>query len=114
MDPDKAKTCFWSNLAMPGIGSLHGGRGVGWLQVLLAGAGFVSTNYFGLWFLAHLLSTRELPFAAIAETGRLPVAYHRPLLIGCVGIALFATAFLWALATSFSMLRAAKSPGGKS
>jgi hypothetical protein len=40
--------------------------------------------------------------------GQLPVEINRTLLIGLAGIGLYAVAWLWALGTSLSLLRAAK------
>jgi hypothetical protein len=87
-----------TNLAtLPGLGSIAAGRRVGWPQAMLALAGFGLT----LWGLVRTV----LEWVA---AGELPVGITKPLLISLAGLAGFAAAWLWALATSLSLLREAR------
>ena len=100
--------CLTTNLALPGFGSLVDGRISGYPQAALALGGMGLSLAFGvpfiLWFAANsarLHDPEADPFAGMLETW---LAVRWALL----GIALFALGWLWALATSLSLLRAAK------
>jgi hypothetical protein len=98
--PDRATAwaCLLTNaLTLPGLGSIAGGRSAGYAQGGLALVGFGLSLY---WLVKTLL-------AWMAE-GQLPVEINRTLLIGLGGIAIYAGAWLWALATSLALLREAK------
>jgi len=105
-----ARGCLTANLAIPGMGSLVGGRKVGYAQLSVCFTGFGLTLVSGVhciyWTLAHWEELHDPnlidPFAALRE-----VFLHMrwPLL----GIALFIAAWLWALMTSYSLLRIATS-----
>ncbi len=95
-----------TNLVMPGAGSLAGGRKVGLLQLVLCLAGFALTLVFGVrfiyWSLAHWSEYHGAnadidPFKPLRDLWQ---QARWPLL----GIALFALSWLWALATSRSLL----------
>jgi hypothetical protein len=102
--------CLTTNLALPGLGSLVAGRISGYSQAALALGGMGLTMAFGvrfmLWFAANwarLHDPEADPVAALLEmwvAGGLRWAL--------LGIALFALGWLWALATSLGLLRAAK------
>lgn len=100
--------CFTTNLAMPGFGSLMAGRFSGYPQAVLALGGLGMSVVFGARFVYWCLSNwtrlhgeQADPFGGITEL----------LLAGrwaFMGIALFGAGWLWALATSSLILRAAK------
>jgi hypothetical protein len=106
-----AQGCFASNLAMPGVGSLAGGRKVGILQLGLCLAGFVITLVFGIrfvyWSLAHW-SEFYGPHADVADPFKPLRDLWRQARWPLLGIGLFALAWLWALVTSWSLLAEAK------
>ncbi len=105
-----ARGCFTANLAIPGLGSLVGGRKVGYAQLLVCFTGFGITLVTGVrciyWVLAHWDKLHDPnlidPLAALREVFS---QMRWPLL----GIVLFISAWLWALLTSLSLLRAAAS-----
>ncbi len=100
--------CLTTNLALPGSGSLTAGRISGYPQLALALIGFALTSCFAARFFAWYLVNKSRfssddgdPFARLAE---LWLQARWPLL----GIAVFAAAWLWALATSFQILHEAR------
>jgi hypothetical protein len=100
--------CLTTNLALPGFGSLVAGRISGYPQAVLALGGMGLTLVFGvpfiLWFAANsarLHNPEADPLAAMLEMW-LAVRW------AVLGIALFVLGWLWALATSLSLLAAAK------
>lgn len=102
--PDRATAwaCLLTNaLTLPGLGSITAGRRAGYAQGALAIVGFALSVY---WLVRTILTW-------MAE-GQLPVEINRTLLIGLVGIGLYAVAWLWALGTSLSLLGAAKAKAG--
>ena len=100
--------CLTTNLAMPGFGSLVGGRRVGYPQAALCLAGMVLTMVLGmrfiLWTLANwsrLHGPQADPFGAMTET----FGAARGALLG---ILVFGISWLWALITSFSIVQDAR------
>jgi hypothetical protein len=100
--------CLTTNLLTPGFGSLLAGRRSGYPQVALALGGMGLTLVFGLRFIlwnVHNWDQLHDPGADSVE------ALTSMWLAGrwaFLGIALFALALLWALATSLAILRDAK------
>jgi hypothetical protein len=91
---DRAWAAFSANLVvLPGLGSLLMGRRSGWLQAPLALAGLSLSVR---WVVLVLLDWRR--------AGALPDTVPRAGLL-LEGVALFALAWLWALATGLAMLR---------
>lgn len=88
---------------MPGVGSLHVGRKIGWVQVSMAGLGFILTNYFGVWLAFHLIKTKGSTILVLMDTHRLPQEFYQPLIVGVIGVCLFGSAFVWALITSLTV-----------
>jgi hypothetical protein len=101
--------CLTTNAALPGFGSLVAGRISGYPQAALALGGTGLTLAYGvrslLWFAANWARFQDPeadPWAGLLDlwlAGRLRWAV--------LGIALFALGWLWALATSLSLLHAA-------
>ena len=97
IERDRARAAFSVNLAvLPGLGSLLMGRRAGWLQAPLALAGMALSVR---WLVLVLLDWRRA--GALPDT----IPHGRLLLEGG---ALFAVAWLWALATGLSVLRRAR------
>ncbi len=95
---DARKGFLFNQLATPGLGSLMAGRYVaGSGQLLLALAGFVLVTG---WFVMNLISLYEQ-----IEGNPQPQSYAW---LGEWGALIFAAAWLWALVTSFSLLRQAR------
>lgn len=96
--------CFTANLALPGSGSLVAGRAVGYFQILLAviglGISLVRTIQVAIWYFQNYSRLNDAvdPFASLVELGH-------ALLKPAVGFAIFAVAILWALFTSWSIIR---------
>jgi len=91
---DRARAALSANLlVLPGLGSLLMGRRSGWLQAPLALAGMALSVR---WLVVVLVDWRRA--AALPDT--IP---HAGLLLE--GVALFAVAWLWALATGLAVLR---------
>ncbi len=97
-----------SNLALPGVGSLHAGRRIGWAQIALATSGFLLTLVFGGWFLAEWQRGGKLPTLVILENGGLPPHYFKFLKIGLAGMGLFGLALVWGILTSLFVYQEAK------
>ena len=108
-----ARGCFTTNLAIPGLGSVIGGRKIGYLQMAVCFSGQAITLIFGIrfifWSLAHWTEVHHpneddplAPLRLIWHELRLPL----------LGIALYAIAFFWALLTSYLLLNAAKRKEG--
>jgi len=100
--------CLTANMALPGSGSLVAGRISGYVQLLLAIVGTIVTVLFGvrslIWMLSNwsrLHDPASDPFAAYAEMWSV-------LRWAFLGIAIFAWGWLWALASSYGIVRSAK------
>lgn len=94
---DRALAALSANLVvLPGLGSLVLGQRAGWLQVPLALFGMTLNLR---WLVLVLLDWRR--------EGRLPDTFPRTGLL-LTGVALFAVAWLWALATGLRALRRAR------
>src|SRR2546425_4585484 len=100
--------CLTTNLALPGFGSLVAGRVSGYPQVALGLLGLVLTLVFGVrffyWYAANwsrFQGAQADPFAAMGEMWRV-VRW------ALLGMGIFFIGWLWALATSLQILRAAK------
>jgi hypothetical protein len=105
---DEAWFCCSSNFALPGSGSLLGGRWSGYGQLLLALLGFGLTTWHGIRFIAwttHHWSELWAPGTDAVEM--LLTIWNLTRWIG-LGLVLFAAAWLWAATTSISLLRAAR------
>jgi hypothetical protein len=81
-------------LALPGGGTILAGRREGWVQMGLALVGFVLTCVWA----THAIGTW-------IRTGDFPCALDGYLLTAAVGAMLFLIAWLWALASSISIMR---------
>lgn len=108
-----AQGCFTTNLAVPGLGSVVGGRKIGYLQMAIYFSGLAVSLIFGIrfifWSLAHWTEVHNpniedplAPLRAIWHEVRLPF----------LGIILCGIALLWALSTSHSLLADAKRKEG--
>lgn len=111
LDYARAWGCLTSNLAIPGTGTLAAGRRSGYGQGLLALAGFALTTVFGArfigWYFANFARLQEEWVDPFAAAGEVWMAVRWALL----GMALFAVAWVWALASSFGILREARRAG---
>jgi len=103
----KAWSCAAMNqLAFPGLGTVMGGRKIGYVQALLMIVGFALTLYFMCWYIASLL---QAPFQSDWNEG----AFHGELShrkwTGIVGAIVCLIAWLWALVSSLAILKEARS-----
>jgi hypothetical protein len=98
MDEARAWACLMTNLlVLPGLGSLLAGRRVGWLQAVLALAGFALSALWLVWFAATFM--RE---------GSFPLDGGPYLPAGAAGVLLFAVSWIWGLATGLGVVRGAR------
>jgi len=106
----KARGCLATNLALPGLGSLAGGRKVGLIQLCLCLGGFALTLGFGVRFVYWALAHWSEYYGANAELD--PLKPLRDLWQHArwpaLGIVLFACSWLWAMHTSRSLLLESK------
>jgi hypothetical protein len=100
--------CLTTNLAMPGFGSLMAGQISGYPQVILALGGMVLTMIFGvralLWMLANWSRLHDPASDQFAVFGEMWTVLRWALL----GMALFGLGWLWALGSSYGIIRSAK------
>lgn len=100
--------CLTSNLALPGSGSLVAGRVSGYAQLVLAVGGMAMSLGFGLrfmfWYFANYSRFHDPQADQFAALGDLWLACRWPL----VGFAVFATGWLWGLATGLHIVQEAK------
>jgi len=101
--------CLTANLAIPGVGSLMGGRIAGYPQAALGFGGLAMSLVFGLrfvyWSLVHWQELHGGEADPLEILSSLWFAGRWPLL----GMATFGAGWLWALATSLNLLRGAQS-----
>jgi len=101
--------CLTSNIALPGSGSLMAGRKSGYPQGLLGIGGMVLTVIFGLrgllWMLANWSRMRDPATDQIAVMSDMWSVLRWAFL----GMAIFGIGWLWALASSYGIVRSAKS-----
>jgi hypothetical protein len=101
----EAQACFSANLGLPGAGSLMAGRRSGYVQVMVALAGMGLTLVFGILFLAWCIQNLEQIRAPEADPYVTLAGIWRQLRWALLGIGLFVVAWLWALVTSFAILK---------
>ncbi|MCX8091994.1 MAG: hypothetical protein N3I86_13845 [Verrucomicrobiae bacterium] len=110
-DRDVARACLATNLALPGLGTLMAGRWIGLVQALVTLTAFALTLVGGvkffIWFAAHRGQFDDPLSDPVENLRALWGAARWPLL----GIALFALNWLWALASSWQILRASRPSG---
>jgi hypothetical protein len=97
-----------TNAALPGLGSLVAGRASGYSQLALTVAGLVLSMICGgrffVWYLSNSARLRRPDSDPLESLLEVWLAVRWALL----GLAIFAVAWLWSLATSLSNLRAAR------
>jgi len=107
-DPQTAWGCLTTNLALPGFGSLMGRRVAGYFQAPLCALGLILTLTFGVkfmaWYFSNYARLNQEQVDPFAVLGEMWIQVRWALL----GMALFAVSWLWALATSISLVRRAK------
>ncbi len=109
VSPQTAWGFLTANIAVPGVGSIAGGRLSGYPQLLFSLAGLAMTMSFGtrfiFWYIRNWSRLQQLvatdPFEPLVQVW---MAVRWALL----GIALFAFAWLWALFTSWRIVTRAR------
>lgn len=100
--------CLTTNLAMPGFGSLLGGRfATGLFQAALSVGGMGLTLVFGLRFIQWYLENWELLSQGDDPVGTLAAMWIE-VRWALLGIGAFGVAWLWGLATGYSIVAEAK------
>jgi hypothetical protein len=93
---------------MPGFGSLMAGRISGYPQAFLGIAGMIVTMIFGvralIWMLSNWARMRDPASDQLAVFGEMWLALRWALL----GMGIFGVSWLWALASSYGIVRSAK------
>src|SRR5262245_45376162 len=101
--------CFVANLGLPGAGSLAAGRYSGYAQLALAAAGTFVTIAFGsraiAWYVANWSRLHQAQMDPLEALEEMWVVLRWALL----GIGIFLTGWLWALATSLIIIRSSRS-----
>lgn len=100
--------CLTTNMAMPGFGSLMAGRISGYPQAILGIIGMVLTTVFGVRLLLWLLSNWNRLHDPASD--HLEVLGEMWLVVrwAFLGIGVFGVSWLWALASSYAIVRSAK------
>lgn len=102
---ENAWACCTSNFALPGSGSLLAGRKIGYPQMALAVLGFGLTTWFGMKFIGWGIRHWSELMNPSGDPLDLLLAVWRECRWALAGLGCFATAWLWALFTSLSLLR---------
>jgi len=98
IDKPTAWACTVTNLVtLPGLGTLAGGRRIGYVQGVLALVGFVLSGWGGIGLIRSWMAE-----------GELPLGFTPDLIRGLVGIIVYGTAWLWSLGSSVAFHREAK------
>ena len=110
LDRQTAWGCLTTNLfGLPGLGSLAAGRWTGYGQMALSVAGLALTAAYGVrfisWFAAHWGELQQLQGEPDGYFHEIWAHLRLPLL----GMAVFLAGWLWALASSVSIMVEAKS-----
>ena len=104
-----ARGCFTTNLAIPGLGSVVGGRKIGYLQMIVCFIGQGISLVFGVRFIYWGLAHWSEIYNPNAEDPLAPLREMWPQLrLPLLGMFLFAVAWFWALLTSYRLLDEAK------
>jgi hypothetical protein len=97
-----------TNFAVPGCGSIMARRIVGYFQTPVCVTGMLLTLTFGTrmiaWYFTNRARLENMQDDPVAVLGEMWIQLRWALL----GMGLFALSWLWALATSLSLLRQAK------
>jgi hypothetical protein len=100
--------CLTTNIALPGFGSLVAGRKSGYPQALLSIGGMAVSVIFGvralLWMLANWARMHDPATDQFAVMGEMWAVLRWAFL----GFAIFGIGWLWALASSYGIVRSAK------
>jgi hypothetical protein len=105
---EAAQGCLTANLAVPGLGSFLVGRKVGLVQMAIYFAGFALTLTFGLRMIYWVLSHWSAFYAEFNSPGAdvlsaMSDLWHRSRW-ALLGIGLFLISWIWALATSRTVM----------
>ena len=101
--------CFIANLGLPGAGSIAAGRYSGYGQLALAAIGTLVTVVFGTraigWYISNWSRLHQSQIDPLDTLEEMWLVLRWALL----GIGIFLVAWLWAVATSLVIIRAARS-----
>lgn len=110
LNPETARGCLVANLGVPGAGTLAAGLRTGYVQFALAMAGIVLTLTYGARFVVwYIQNYSRLQASEMDDPVGLLIQLWLAVRWALLGIAFFAIAWLWALMSSFSILRRARS-----
>lgn len=102
--------CFTMNMAIPGAGSLVGGRVAGYPQLVIGLAGLALTVFFGGRFIVWCLMNWSRIYGSQADPYAVWGDLWRMLKWALAGIGTFLIAWLWALGSSLGILATSKEP----
>ena len=105
--------CLTTNLAMPGLGSLVAGRKSGYAQLVLGLASMAGTLFFGIRFLSWLSANWSRVYQAEGDPVATLSEMWQALRWAFFSIAAFLVSWLWALASSWQILRSVGKEEGK-
>lgn len=107
LDRQTAWGCLTSNLTVPGLGSLIAGRAIGYVQLVIGLVGFVLSCCFGIrfivWYFTHKTQLEGLD--------DISAEFHEiwlNLRLALLGVGLVGFAWLWALASSLTIVHEAR------
>ena len=104
----EAWACFSANLALPGAGSLAAGRAVGYCQMACAFLGLIVTLVTAIPMIQWVLSNSDGSQSSTADPFKSLLDLWRHARWPLAGIAIFALAIFWAMATSLMLLAGAQ------
>ena len=96
--------CLTTNLALPGFGSLIGGRIVGYFQIPFTIVGFGLTTIFGVKTIVWMLANWARLHQEQDDLGENVLEIWAHLRWPLIGGAIFLFGLLWALSTSMSII----------
>jgi hypothetical protein len=100
--------CLTTNIAMPGFGSLMAGRKSGYPQVLLGMGGMVLTVIFGVRALLWMLANWSRMHDPAVDQFEVMSQMWQVLRWAFLDMAIFGLGWLWALVSSYGIVRSTK------
>jgi hypothetical protein len=100
----EARACLAANLALPGAGSLAGGRAIGYAQLALCFAGLILSVAAGIPMIEWAVSNWSRLTDSSGDPGTMLSDLWRHARWPLFGICLFVAALIWSVATAMKLV----------